>query len=344
MKSALVTGITGQDGSYLAKLLLDKGYRVVGTHRSSKPPELWRLHELGIAKHPHLRFAGFNLDSLESSQALLEMTRPNEVYNLAGQTSAVAAAEDPHGTARVNGMGALHLLESVRQSNAGVRIFQACSAELFGDAATSPQSEVTPFRPDNAYAVSKLFAHSAAVNYREAYGVFACSGLLFNHESPLRGEDFVTRKIARSMAAIRLGLVDHLEIGDLDAVRDWGFAGDYVVAMWQMLQAGAPGTYVVATGKALAVRDFVSKCARAAGFEIEWRGAGMQERGIDRADGRVLVRVNPAYCRPRSAHPRVGDATLIGREIGWRPATTIDGLCRRMVDADLARLSVPARA
>ncbi len=346
MKSALITGITGQDGSYLAKFLLDKGYLVVGTHRSSKAPDMWRLRELGIADHSCLRLAAFDLDGLDSSLALLKMAKPGEVYNLAGQSSAVAAAEDPHGTAVVNGMGALHLLEAVRRADAGIRIFQACSAELFGDAAQAPQNEATPFRPGNSYAVSKLFAHWANVNYREAYEVFACSGLLFNHESPLRGEDFVTRKIARSMAAMRLGSPDHLQIGDLGALRDWGFAGDYVAAMWRMLQASAPDTYVVATGRTHSVRDFVEKCAFAAGFEVQWQGAGMEEFGTNRADGRVLVRVNPAYCRPPAAWPRVGDASRAEREIGWRATTSIDELCRMMVDADTARLSainVPAR-
>lgn len=334
MKTALVTGAAGQDGSYLLRLLLDRGYRVVGTHRTGRAPDAQRLRWLGVPDDGRLGWLAWDASGLHAATALIEEVGPHEVYNLAGQSSAVAAARDPHATMLINGMAVVDLLEAIRRSGAPVRFLQAGSAELFGDA-PAPQNEDTPIRPLHAYAVAKAAAHWATRDYARAHGLFACSALLFNHESPLRAPEFVTRKIARGMAAWPLGRGACIELGDLDARRDWGFAGDYADAMWRMLQAAEPQDLVIASGRAHTVREFATECAKAADLQIEWRGRGMDEHGVDRLSGRELVRVNPAFVRAREAHPRVGDPSRAERAIGWRAQTDLAGLCAMMVRAEL---------
>ena len=334
---AIVTGITGQDGAYLAELLLRKGYRVIGTYRSASTRDFWRIDELGIRRHPDLDLVEFDCNGPEASRHLLKTSGATEVYNLAGQSSAVTSLADPVGTARANAMGPLYLLEAIRTASPGARLFQAGSSELYGNAAQVPQVESTAFSPNSPYGVAKLFAHWATVNYREAYGVFGVSGILFNHESPLRGTEFVTRKISNAFARIHLGLQDSMALGNMNAERDWGYAGDYVLGMWHALQVGQPGTYVFATKRMHTVRDFVTLAASAAGFRLDWQGHAEAEVAIDRNSGKTLVRVDPEFYRPLEIHQRVGDPGKAGRELGWRPSTSLETLCTMMVEADIRR-------
>jgi len=337
VKTALITGIAGQDGAYLAELLLGKGYAVTGTFAHGYPANLWRLHELGIAGHPDLTLTGLDLTQLDDCVRLLGKCGAAEVYNLAGRSFLAAASGDPLGTAQISGLGAVTLLEAIRRVDSGARYFQAGSSEMYGRARTTPQDEDTPFCPSNPYATAKVFAHWTAVNYRQAYGIFAANGILFNHESPLRTREFVTRKISHAMAQIRLGHPAVLELGNLDAKRDWGYAREYVAGMWHMLQANSPGAYVLATGLTESIRKFVQTAAGTAGFELAWEGRGEKETGIDRKSGRTLVRVNPAYYRPTEPEPPVGNPAKAWRELGWRSTTSPEQLCRMMVEADIRR-------
>ena len=344
MKSALITGVCGQDGSYLARHLLARGYRVLGTHRPGAAPDRWRLRELGIDGHARLSLKPFGFEGLERASELLAESGAREVYNLAAQSSSVDAASDPVGTARVNALGALQWLEAARRSGTAVRVCQAGSAEVFGPSSESPQDEDTALSPEGPYAVAKAFAHWSVIDYRRLHGVFAVSALLYNHESPLRGAGFVTRKIAQAIVAMRLGDCDWVPVGDLDAVRDWGFAGDFVDGMWRMLQDDAPDTFVLATGRTHTVRDLVQKCANAAGIDLVWSGRGNDEVGTERVSGRIRVRVDPSLLRPRAASPRVGNAARAHRRLGWRATTSFDELCRMMVEAEFARFGQGARA
>lgn len=337
MTSALITGITGQDGAYLADLLLNKGYTVYGTFRKTGSVDFWRVQELGISKHPNLHLLEYDLTDSTASMRLLESTNASEVYNLAAQSSAVTSHEQPALTAHVTGIGVLNLLEAIRIVNPYVRFFQASSSELFGIASETPQVETTPFYPRSPYGVAKLFAHWLTVNYRENYGIFGCSGILFNHESPLRGLEFVTRKITDSMAKIRLGKQDVLELGNMEAKRDWGYAKDYVEAMWSMLQAEKSDTYVLATTRMETVREFVSLAGYAAGFDLVWEGVAENEVGIDRKSGKILVRVHPKFYRPAEINLCVGNSAKAKRELGWEPKTTLPQLCQMMVEADIRR-------
>jgi GDPmannose 4,6-dehydratase len=339
VKSAIVTGVSGQDGAYLAKLLLEKGYQVHGTFRPPGPGGRWRLRELGIADHAQLRLMPFDFGDPEAAMQMVERLQPDEIYNLAGQSSAVTSLSDPIGTARSNALGPLHLLNAIQRTCPKARFFQAGSAELFGNAEEVPQNESTPFCPNNPYGVSKLFAHFATVDFRNRLGVFGVSGLLYNHESPLRGADFVSRKIASSLAALSQGREEPLEIGNLSAVRDWGYAPDFVEGMWQSLQVDNPDTYVFATGSPSTVRDFVFLAARATGFDLDWRGSGLDEVGIDRETGKHLVRVNARFYRPEEGHPRIGSAIKARRELGWVANTGLAALCDTMVEAEIRRLS-----
>lgn len=337
MPSAVITGITGQDGSYLAELLLSKGYTVYGTYRQTSSVNFWRIEELGIDKHPNLHLVEYDLTDSIASNRLLESSNASEVYNLAAQSSAVASLDQPAIAAHVTGIGALNLLEAIRIVNPATRFFQASSSEMFGTATEAPQVESTPFYPRSPYGVAKLFAHWLTVNYRENYGVFGCSGILFNHESPLRGREFVTRKITDSMAKIRLGKQDVLELGNMDAKRDWGFAKEYVEAMWRMLQVEKSDTYVLATNRMETVRDFVSLAGKAAGFDLAWEGVAENEVAVDRKNGKTLVRVNPSFYRPAEIHLRIGNPEKARRELGWEPKTTLAQLCQIMVEADIRR-------
>ena len=337
MKKALVTGITGQDGAYLAELLLELGYFVYGTYRRASSTNFWRIEELGILRHPNLHLVEYDLTDLSASIHLLRDTKPAEIYNLAAQSFVDISFHQPNTTAMVTGIGALNLLEALRLVDDGIRFYQASSSEMFGKVQAIPQNEQTPFYPRSPYGVSKLFAHWMTVNYRESYGLFAASGILFNHESPLRGREFVTRKITDSLAKIRLGKLDVLELGNLNARRDWGYAKDYVSGMWKMLQVEQPDTYVLATGRNETVRGFVTLAGRAAGFDLIWEGTDEAEIGIDRMKGDVIVRVNPKFYRPAEVELMIGDAAKAKQMLDWEAKTSLEDICRMMVEADLRR-------
>jgi len=337
MKTAFITGVTGQDGAYLSQLLLSKGYQVHAAYRRTSSVNFWRLQELGIAEHPNLHLVEFDLTDPGVCFSLLDRIKPDEVYNLAAQSFVGVSFEQPSATAHITGVGVLNLLEAIRIVHSRIRFYQASTSEMFGKVQATPQSESTPFYPRSPYGVAKLFGHWMTINYREAHGIFGSSGILFNHESPLRGREFVTRKITDSIAKIRLGLLDVLELGNLDAKRDWGYAKDYVEGMWLMLQAERPDTYVLATGRTETVRDFVRMAGRAAGFDLEFSGQGESEVAIDKASGRTLVRVNPRFYRQAEVDMLIGDASRAQRELGWKPQTTLEQLCTMMVEADLRR-------
>lgn len=338
MKSAIITGITGQDGAYLTKLLLSKGYKVYGTYRRTSSVNFWRLDELGVLNSPNLHLAEFDLTDMGSAIRLLEKSGATEVYNLAAQSFVAVSFDQPIATAEMTGVGPLYLLEAIRTINKKIRFYQASTSEMFGQVQAIPQNETTPFYPRSPYGVAKLFAHWMTVNYRESYGIFGSSGILFNHESPLRGREFVTRKITDAVARLKYGKLDTLELGNLDAKRDWGYAEDYVEGMWRMLQADEPDTYVLATNRTETVRDFVTLAARAAGFNLSWVGKDENEKGIDDATGRTLVRINPSYYRPAEVELLIGDPGKAKEKLGWEPKTQLEELCQMMVEADLRRI------
>ena len=337
MKSAIITGITGQDGAYLAQLLLDKGYRVYGTFRRTSSVNLWRIEELGIADHPELRLVEYDLTDLSSSIRLLQQSQAREVYNLAAQSFVGVSFDQPLTTAQITGIGPLNLLEAIRIVDPTIRFYQASTSEMFGKVQSMPQNEATPFWPRSPYGVSKLYAHWSTVNYRESYGIFGCSGILFNHESPLRGREFVTRKITDSVAKIALGQLDCLMLGNIDAKRDWGFAREYVEGMWRMMQADEPDTYVLATGRTETVRDFVQLAFKAVGRDIVFSGEGEAEIGVDAASGETVMRIDPRFYRPAEVDLLIGDASYAREKLGWAPQTSLETLCEMMVQADLRR-------
>ena len=337
MKTALITGITGQDGAYLAELLLEKGYKVYGTYRRSSSVNFWRIEELGVATHPNLTLLEYDLTDLSSSIRLLKSSKAIEVYNLAAQSFVGVSFDQPLTTAEITGLGPVNLLEAIRIVNPEIRFYQASTSEMFGKVQAIPQVEDTPFYPRSPYGIAKLYAHWMTINYRESYNIFGCSGILFNHESPLRGREFVTRKITDSMAKISLSNLDVLELGNMDAKRDWGFAKEYVEGMWRMLQADKPDTYVLATNRTETVRDFVTMAGRAAGFDLAWEGEAENEVAIDRKSGKTIVRVNPKFYRPAEVELLIGDPAKAKRELGWEPKTTLEELCQMMVEADIRR-------
>lgn len=337
MKTAVITGITGQDGAYLAELLLQKGYTVYGTYRRTSSVNFWRIAELGIEKHPNLHLVEYDLTDLASSIRLLQQSGATEVYNLAAQSFVGVSFDQPLATAAITGLGPVHLLEAIRIVNPSIRFYQASTSEMFGQVQAIPQIESTPFYPRSPYGVAKLYAHWMTINYRESYNIFGTSGILFNHESPLRGQEFVTRKITDSIAKIKLGQLDVLELGNMDAKRDWGFAKDYVEGMWRMLQHHTPDTYVLATNRTETVRDFVSLAAKAADIQLEWRGQAEQETALDVATGKEIVRVNPKFYRPAEVDLLIGNPQKARDELGWEPKTTLEQLCQMMVEADLRR-------
>ncbi|MEN3294303.1 MAG: GDPmannose 4,6-dehydratase [Burkholderiales bacterium] len=335
--TAVITGITGQDGAYLAELLLSKGYKVYGAYRRTSSVNFWRIEELGIDKHPNLQLVEHDLTDLSSSIRLLHSTGAREVYNLAAQSFVGVSFDQPATTTEITGVGALNLLEAIRIVDPKIRYYQASTSEMFGKVQAIPQTESTPFYPRSPYGVAKLYAHWMTINYRESYNMFACSGILFNHESPLRGREFVTRKITDTVAKIRLGKVDVLELGNIEAKRDWGFAKEYVEGMWLMLQANEPDTYVLATNRTETVRDFVKMAFKAADYQVEWRGRGEQEVGLDAVTGKTLVRVNPKFYRPAEVDLLIGDPAKAREKLDWKPRTTLEQLCQMMVQADLRR-------
>ncbi|MBB5509966.1 GDP-mannose 4,6-dehydratase [Paraburkholderia atlantica] len=336
-KTAIITGITGQDGAYLAQLLLEKGYTVYGTYRRTSSVNFWRIAEVGVETHENLHLVEYDLTDLSSSIRLLQNTKATEVYNLAAQSFVGVSFDQPATTAEITGIGALNLLEAIRIVNPEIRFYQASTSEMFGKVQAIPQTESTPFYPRSPYGVAKLYAHWITVNYRESYNIFGSSGILFNHESPLRGREFVTRKITDSMAKIRLGKLDVLELGNLDAKRDWGFAKEYVEGMYLMLQADKPDTYVLATNRTETVRDFVSMAGRAAGFDLVWEGHGDKEVGMDSSTKKVIVKINPKFHRPAEVDLLIGDPAKAKKELGWAPRTTLERLCQMMVEADIRR-------
>lgn len=337
LERAIVTGITGQDGAYLAKLLLKDGITVIGTYRRTSSVNFWRLEELGIDSHPNLRLVEHDLTDLSSTIRLLDSAKPDQVYNLAAQSFVGVSFDQPITTAEITGLGPVNLLEAIRIVNPQIRFYQASTSEMFGKVQAVPQTESTPFYPRSPYGVAKLYAHWMTINYRESYGIFGASGILFNHESPLRGREFVTRKITDSLAKIRLGKLDALQLGNLDAKRDWGFAGDYVDGMRRMLEAEKPDTYVLATNRTTPIRDFVSMAAQAVGFDLAWEGVGEEEIGIDRASGKRIVSVNPAFYRPAEVDLLIGDPKKAKAELDWAPKTSLEQLCEMMVEADIRR-------
>lgn len=337
MKSAVITGISGQDGAYLAQLLLEKGYRVFGTYRRTSSVNFWRIEELGIANHPNLHLVEHDLQDIGSTVRLLQNSEATEVYNLAAQSFVGVSFDQPVLTAQITAVGALNLLEAIRAVNPKIRFYQASTSEMFGLVQEVPQTERTPFYPRSPYGVAKLYAHWITVNYRESYGIFGSSGILFNHESPLRGREFVTRKITDSVAKIKLGKLEVIELGNLDAKRDWGFAKEYVEGMWRMLQADKPDTYVLATNRTETVRDFVTMAFKAIDVELVWAGSGADETGTCSKSGKVLVKINPKFHRPAEVDLLIGNADRARRELGWEPKTTLEELCEMMVEADLRR-------
>jgi GDPmannose 4,6-dehydratase len=342
-KTALITGITGQDGAYLTELLLEKGYDVHGVIRRSSSFNTERIDHLYHDRHtagPALTLHYGDLNDATALRRIFEKVRPHEIYNLAAQSHVKVSFEIPEYTADVVALGTLRLLEALRdyvehaKPTAQVRYYQAGSSEMFG-AAAPPQSETTPFYPRSPYAASKVAAHWYAVNYREAYRLFVCNGILFNHESPRRGETFVTRKITRAVGRIRHNLQETIYLGNLDAQRDWGFARDYVRAMWLMLQQDAPDDYVIATDETHSVREFVERAFGCIGVHLEWVGRGIDEHGIEADTGRVLVRIDPRYFRPTEVDCLLGDASKARQRLGWRPQLSFDQLVRLMVEHDL---------
>jgi GDPmannose 4,6-dehydratase len=336
-RTALVTGITGQDGAYLAQLLLSLDYKVYGAYRRTSSTNFWRLAELGVEDHPNLNLIEFDLTDQGGVIRLVERCQPDEIYNLAAQSFVGVSFDQPATTVAITGVGALHLLEAVRIVNPKIRFYQASTSEMFGKVQEIPQVETTPFYPRSPYGVAKLYAHWMTINYRESYDIFGASGILFNHESPLRGREFVTRKITDSIAKITLGKLDCLELGNMDAKRDWGFAKEYVEGMYRMLQVEKPDTFVLATNRTETVRDFVSLTCKAAGIDLAWTGKAENESGINTKTGQTVVRVNPKVYRPAEVELLIGDPAKAKKILGWQAETRLEELCQLMYEADLAR-------
>jgi GDPmannose 4,6-dehydratase len=337
MKKAIITGITGQDGAYLTELLLEKGYEVYGTYRRTASVNFWRLEELGIKSHENLHLVEYDLTDATNSIRMVAEIQPDEIYNLAAQSFVGVSFKQPLATAHITGLGCAHLLEAIRIVNPKIKFYQASTSEMFGDVQEIPQTEKTPFWPRSPYGAAKMYAHWMVVNYRESYDMFATSGILFNHESPLRGLEFVTRKITDAVAKIKLGKLDHVELGNMDAKRDWGFAKDYVEGMYLMLQADKPDTYVLATNRTETVRDFVSMAFKAVDIELEFKGEGENEIAIDKATGKAVVKVNPKFYRPAEVDLLIGNPEKAKKELKWEPKCTLEELCAMMVKADLRR-------
>ena len=342
MKKAIVTGITGQDGAYLVELLLTKGYEVYGTFRRTASVNFWRLQELGVENHENLHLVEYDLTDQANSVRMVMEIEPDEIYNLAAQSFVGVSFEQPLATAHITGLGTVHLLEAIRIVNPKIKFYQASTSEMFGKVQEVPQTEQTPLYPRSPYGVAKLYAHWMVINYRESYDMFACSGILFNHESPLRGKEFVTRKITDSVAKIKLGKQEVLELGNMDAKRDWGFAKEYVEGMYLMLQAAEPDTYVLATNRTETVRDFVSMAFKAIDVELEWKGSEENETAIDKSTKKVVVKVNPKFYRPCEVELLIGDPSKAKKDLGWEPKTTLEELCSMMVKEDLRRNEIGA--
>jgi len=335
MKKAIITGITGQDGAYLAQLLLEKNYFVYGTYRRTSSVNFWRIEELNVKDHPNLKLVEFDLIDQSACMRLIADIRPNEIYNLAAQSFVGVSFEQPLATSQITGLGVTNLLEAIRLIDPSIRFYQASTSEMFGLVQKIPQNESTPFYPRSPYGVSKLYAHWMTINYRESYGIFASSGILFNHESPLRGMEFVTRKITDSVAKIKLGILDYMELGNLDAKRDWGYAKEYVEGMHLMLQADQPDTYVLATNRTVTVREFVSLAFSCVNIPIAFFGDGINEYAINTETKKIVLKINPKFYRPNEVDLLIGDYAYAKNKLGWEPRTTLEELCLLMINSDL---------
>lgn len=339
MKKAVITGITGQDGAYLAEYLLSLGYKVYGTYRRTSSVNFWRIDSLGIRDHQNLYLVDYDLTDMSSAIRLINTAQPDEFYNLAAQSFVGTSFSQPIVTSQVTGIGVLNILEAIRIINPKIRFYQASTSEMFGKVQAVPQTEETPFYPRSPYGVAKLYAHWMTVNYRESYDIFAASGILFNHESPLRGLEFVTRKITDGVARIKLGLQSHIELGNLDAKRDWGYAKEYIEGMHSMLQVDEPDTFVLATGRMETVRDFVTMAFKAVGINVEYHGHAESEIAVDVDSGDTVLKVNPTFYRPAEVELLIGSSAKAAEKLGWHPRTTLEQLCEIMVQADLEHLS-----
>lgn len=337
-RKAIITGITGQDGAYLASFLLEKGYQVYGAFRRTASTNFWRLEELNCMHNPNLCLIEHDLTDLGNAIRMLEKIEPDEVYNLAAQSFVGVSFEQPMTTGIITGLGVVNLLEAIRVVNPKIRFYQASSSEMFGSVQEVPQTEKTPFYPRSPYACAKLYAHWMTINYRESFGIFGSCGILFNHESPLRGLEFVTRKITNGLARVKLGKLSHIELGNLEAERDWGFAKDYVEGMWKMLQIEEPKSYVLATNKTSRVRDFVKISCKVLNLNIEWQGKGTDEIGIDKLTGQTIIKINPNLYRPAEVDMLIGDPSKAKKELNWEASTTLEQLCNMMVNEDINRI------
>jgi GDPmannose 4,6-dehydratase len=347
LKRAFITGITGQDGSYLAELLLKKGYEVHGLIRRSSSFNTGRINHIYRDRHDtgvHLFLHYGDLNDASSLNQVLRDVKPDEIYNLGAQSHVRVSFDVPEYTGEVDALGTVRLLEAIRETELRTKFYQASSSELYGKVVETPQRETTPFYPRSPYACAKAYAYFITVNYRESYSLFACNGILFNHESPRRGETFVTRKITRAAARLKLGMQSCLYLGNIDAKRDWGYAGDYVELMWTMLQQPEPDDYVIATGETHSVREFAEKAFARLDIPLQWQGSGVHEKGIDARTGKIVIEIDPKYFRPTEVDLLLGDPTKAKQKLGWEPKVTFEGLIEMMVDADLKAAEREKRA
>jgi len=338
MKKAIITGVTGQDGAYLSQLLLDKGYKVFGAYRRTSSQNFWRMDYLGIRSHPNLLLVEHDLIDAASTIRMVSEIKPDEIYNLAAQSFVHVSFDQPLATSMITGIGVTHMLEAIRIVNKNIKFYQASTSELYGKVQEVPQKETTPFYPRSPYGVSKLYAHWMVTNYRESYDMFACSGILFNHESPLRGIEFVTRKISDAVARISEGIQDVIELGNLDASRDWGYAPEFVEGMYKMLQHNNPDTFVLATNKAYTVRQFVQYAFNVVGIDVKWEGSGVSERGINKKTGKTIVKINKDFFRLSEVDALIGDYSKAEKELAWVPQVELKKICQIMVESDLKAL------
>ena len=332
-KTALITGISGQDGAYLAKFLLDKNYKVIGTDRRSARSVNWRLRRLGIANK--IIHEEMELGEIYEIQRVFEKYKINEVYNLAAQSFVGTSFSSPLNTANITGLGTLRILETIRSTNPKIRFYQASSSEMFGDVLEKNQKETTPLNPQSPYAISKVFSHYLTQNYRNSYNLYATSGILFNHESPLRGEEFVTRKIIIGLVRILKNEINSFELGNIYAKRDWGYAKEYVEAMWKMLQMKKPDDYVISTGKTYSIKDFINKATKYLKMNVAWTGKGLDEKLINKDSNKTIIRINPKFFRPAEVNILIGDSKKAQKKLKWKPNTNLDQLIKIMIDDEL---------
>ena len=335
MKKAIITGITGQDGAYLAKLLLTKGYKVYGAYRRTSTQSFWRIEYLGVKNNPNLKLIEHDLIDLASTIRMISTINPDEIYNLAAQSFVHVSFDQPIATSMITGIGVTHLLEAIRIINKDIKFYQASTSELFGKAQEVPQKETTPFYPRSPYGTSKLYAHWMTQNYRESHNIFACSGILFNHESPLRGLEFVTRKITEGVARYNQGDNNCIELGNLNASRDWGYAPEFVDGMYRMMQHETPDNFVLATNRSVSVRRFAELAFSVIGIDVIWEGEGVQEKGIDKRSGNEIVSISEKYFRLSEVDALIGNPIKAEKELGWKNKTDVEALCEIMVKYDI---------